>query len=65
MQYVNELLTEVDGIQLHQGEILPNPQGPLVLRMVDKDLVMGLSRGRKTFTVEHSCVLTGTISINK
>ena len=43
MQYVSELLTELDGTQLHQGEILPNPQGPLVLKMVDEDLVMGLS----------------------
>jgi len=43
VQYVSELLTELDGTQLHQGEILPNPQGPLVLKMVDEDLVMGLS----------------------
>lgn len=48
-------------MQLHWGKILPNLQGPLVLRMVDEDLIMGLSWCRKASDVEHSCLLTGTM----
>lgn len=48
VQYVNEQLTQAYSMQLHWGKMLPNLQGPLVLRMVDKDSSMGLSWSRKT-----------------